>query len=124
MNKSGYLIQNSAGKAVPWHQGGAYIYDPFNQDARNFVWQQVKAGYFDNGIKIYWLDAAEPERFLPDQSGQFYYKLGRDIQIGMAFPLFHQQTFFDGVTAAGAAPITFAKCLGRNPKVRYCSMVR
>jgi len=104
MTKDGYLVHDKQGNQPGFH-GGQFLYDPFNDDARTFVWNQVKAGYYDNGIKIYWLDASEPERYLPDQSGQYYYKLGRDLQIGMAFPLWHQMTFHDGLISAGETDV-------------------
>jgi len=104
MSSSGYLVHDSQGNQPPFHVGD-YIYDPFNSDARKFVWDQVKAGYYDNGIKNYWLDADEPERFFPDASGQYYYKLGRDLQVGMAFPLMHQQTFYDGLRSVGETEV-------------------
>jgi alpha-D-xyloside xylohydrolase len=110
MKNDGYFVHDASGNQPAFH-AGTYIYDPFNADARKFVWTQVKAGYYDNGIKMYWLDADEPERFTPDQSGQYYYKLGRDLQVGMAFPLMHQQTFFDGLHSVGETDVLL---LSRN----------
>jgi len=104
MRTAGYLVHDKNGNQPGFH-GGQYLYDPFNNDARTYVWNQVKAGYYNNGIKIYWLDADEPERYLPDQSGQYYYKLGRDLQVGMAFPLMHQQTFYDGLRSEGETEV-------------------
>ena len=40
-----------------------YVYDPTNPAARQFVWDQVYKGYFQNGIQTFWLDADEPETF-------------------------------------------------------------
>jgi alpha-glucosidase (family GH31 glycosyl hydrolase) len=104
MNAAGYFVHDKSGNQPGFH-GGQYLYDPFNPAARNYVWNQVKAGYYNNGIKIYWLDADEPERYSPDQSGQYYYQLGRDIQIGMAYPLWHQQTFHDGLISEGESEV-------------------
>jgi len=43
------------------------------------------------------LDADEPERFAnPNQSGLYDYYLGRDLQVGMAYPRMHQQGIFEG----------------------------
>ena len=38
-----------------------YIYDPTQQAARQFYWQNLHKGYYQNGIKVFWLDASEPE---------------------------------------------------------------
>ncbi len=42
---------------------GIYIYDPTIPAARQYVWDQVVKGYFNYGIKVWWLDADEPEQF-------------------------------------------------------------
>ncbi|KAL6055995.1 Alpha-xylosidase [Balamuthia mandrillaris] len=99
MKERGFLVKNAKGEAWPCYAGSNYVYDPFHPDARAFVFQQLKSGYYDHGIKVYWLDADEPERKLPDQSGEYYYHMGRDLQIGMAFPRVHQQMVHDGLTS-------------------------
>ena len=39
----------------------------------------------------------EPQRFVPDRSGQYYYNTTlRDLQVGMAFPRMHAQMVHDG----------------------------
>ena len=38
-----------------------YIYDPTQEDARKFYWQNLHKGYYQYGIKVFWLDASEPE---------------------------------------------------------------
>eukprot|EP01121_Diplochlamys_sp_Union-15-3_P010816 TRINITY_DN3075_c0_g2_i1.p1 TRINITY_DN3075_c0_g2~~TRINITY_DN3075_c0_g2_i1.p1 ORF type:complete len:673 (-),score=107.54 TRINITY_DN3075_c0_g2_i1:44-2062(-) len=106
MKANGYLVTDSKGDAYPFHSP-QYLYDPFNSAARQFVWQQVKKGYYDYGIKVYWLDASEPERSTPDASGTYYYKLGRDLQVGMAYPFMHHQTFHDGLKSVGETDIIF-----------------
>jgi alpha-D-xyloside xylohydrolase len=42
-------------------KGNTIPYDPTFPEARKFVWSVVKRNYFDKGIKIFWLDEAEPE---------------------------------------------------------------
>jgi alpha-D-xyloside xylohydrolase len=95
MEAAGYLVKNRTGQAYPFHP--PYLYDPFNPAARQFVFKQLHAGYYRHGISVYWLDADEPERFTPDQSGQYYYHSGRDLQVGMAYPRMHQQMVWDGL---------------------------
>jgi hypothetical protein len=38
-----------------------YLYDPTQQSAREYVWSKLQSGYHQYGIKIFWLDASEPE---------------------------------------------------------------
>lgn len=50
MFKNGYFVKNSTGAQTPFV--GLYIYDPFNPDARKFVFDRLVAGYVSNGIKV------------------------------------------------------------------------
>jgi alpha-D-xyloside xylohydrolase len=75
-------------------------FDATNPEARSFVWDQVKKNYYDKGIKIFWLDEAEPEYRVYDFDNYRYY-LGPDIQIGNIYPLMYAKAFFDGMYAAG-----------------------
>eukprot|EP00026_Physarum_polycephalum_P004802 Phypoly_transcript_04826.p1 GENE.Phypoly_transcript_04826~~Phypoly_transcript_04826.p1 ORF type:complete len:360 (+),score=30.47 Phypoly_transcript_04826:971-2050(+) len=72
-----------------------FVYDPTVPAARQFVWDQVYKGYFQNGIQVYWLDADEPETFsnYPNKT----YSLGPQEFIGMMYPYYHVQTFYDGL---------------------------
>jgi alpha-D-xyloside xylohydrolase len=38
-----------------------YIYDPTHTAARKYYWSRLQQGYYKHGIKIFWLDASEPE---------------------------------------------------------------
>ena len=42
---------------------GIYVhyYDSTHPDARKYIWEKVRQGYFQSGIKTFWLDACEPE---------------------------------------------------------------
>lgn len=35
------------------------MYDAFNGDARQFLWDNLKAHYYDKNIRSFWLDADE-----------------------------------------------------------------
>jgi alpha-D-xyloside xylohydrolase len=76
-----------------------YVYDPTNPAARLFVWDQVDKGYLQNGIQTYWLDADEPETFsnYPAKT----YSIGPQEYVGMMFPYFHVQTFYNGLRSNG-----------------------
>ena len=37
------------------------FYDATNPEAREYVWDQLRANYYKYGIKLFWLDACEPE---------------------------------------------------------------
>ncbi len=42
-------------------EGGTVHYDATNPRARDYVWNKSKTNYYDKGIRVFWLDEAEPE---------------------------------------------------------------
>lgn len=42
------------------YMGNTIQYDPTNPEAREYVWGKAKKNYYDKGVKIFWLDEAEP----------------------------------------------------------------
>ena len=70
-------------------------------DARKWWWSEVKKGYFDYGIEVFWLDAAEPEQMNGSPPGSAF-STGSFDRAGMMFPYYHTQTYYDGMSAAGS----------------------
>ena len=62
MLSNGLLIRQDRSwrASVEW-QGGTVHFDATNPEARKYVWEKAKAHYYDKGVKIFWLDEAEPE---------------------------------------------------------------
>ena len=64
-----FIIRNKLGSAAQMYfvdnhaEDGIYLhyYDSTHPGARKFIWEKVKEGYYQYGIKIFWLDACEPE---------------------------------------------------------------
>ncbi|MDX2082007.1 MAG: glycoside hydrolase family 31 protein [Terrimicrobiaceae bacterium] len=79
-------------------------YDATNPAARDYLWQKIRAGYFDKGIKVFWLDACEPEMKPADHSN-VRYSAGNGLAVGCIYPLAHQQAFFDGLRSEGETEI-------------------
>jgi alpha-D-xyloside xylohydrolase len=98
MVEKGYLIRTDRGSRTVLL--GATHFDATNPNARKYIWSKVKQNYFDNGIKIFWLDEAEPEYSLY-QFDIFRYHLGPDLQVGNIYPKMYAQAFFDGMKEAG-----------------------
>jgi alpha-D-xyloside xylohydrolase len=62
MLENGYLIRTDRGiHTAHDFQGQTVYFDPTNPDARKFVWDTVRKNYYKKGIKVFWLDEAEPE---------------------------------------------------------------
>jgi alpha-D-xyloside xylohydrolase len=101
MLENGYLVRTERGMRIALDfQGNTIPFDPTNPAARKYVWSIIKKNYFDKGIKIFWLDEAEPEYRVYDFDNYRYF-LGPDLQIGNVFPVEYARTFYEGQMAAG-----------------------
>ncbi|RPI92784.1 MAG: glycoside hydrolase family 31 protein [Chloroflexi bacterium] len=110
----GYITRNKVG--TPAHvyfidnqaEKGIYVqfYDPTHPGARQFIWEKVKQGYYQHGIKIYWLDACEPE-ILPMNPENLRFHAGDGEAVANIYPLHHVQGFYEGMKAEGEQDILF-----------------
>jgi alpha-D-xyloside xylohydrolase len=99
MREKGLLVRTERGIRICMdYQGNTVHYDPTNPKAREFVWQKAKKNYYDKGIRIFWLDEAEPEYSVYDFDN-YRYHLGPNIQVGNVYPALYAKTFFDGMKA-------------------------
>lgn len=101
MLSRGMLVRTNRGiRATMQFVGDTLFYDATNPEARDFVWNKVKENYFDKGIKIFWLDEAEPEFHAYDFDNYRYY-MGSCLEIGNIYPVMYAKTFFDGLKNEG-----------------------
>ena len=101
MLEKGYLIRTERGFRTGLNFEGATIhYDATNPNARKFLWEKVKTNYYDKGIKIFWLDEAEPEYSVYDFDNYRYFR-GTDLEIGNIYPVEYARTFYEGMQAEG-----------------------
>ena len=101
MLEKGYLIRTERGYRVgQFFEGNTLFYDATNPGAREFVWEKVKKNYYDKGIKVFWLDEAEPEYMAYDFDNYRYY-LGTDLEVGNIYPLEYARTFYEGMEREG-----------------------
>jgi len=101
MEEKGYLIRADRGHRISMNFLGDTIhYDATNPEARQYVWNKVKENYYKYGIKLFWLDEAEPEYTYYDFDLYRYY-LGPVAEIGNLFPQHYARTFFDGMQTEG-----------------------
>ncbi|MDR1060796.1 MAG: glycoside hydrolase family 31 protein [Clostridiales bacterium] len=101
MREKGYLIRVDRGQqiAMTFH-GNTIHYDATNPGARKYLWEKVKNNYGRYGIRLFWLDEAEPEYGFYDFDAYRYY-LGPNAQIGNLYPLLYARTFYDGMAEGG-----------------------
>jgi len=101
MKEKGYLIRTERGFRIGMDfQGNTIHYDATNPKAREYVWEKAKQNYYDKGIKVFWLDEAEPEYTVYDFEN-YRYHLGPNVQIGNIYPAMYAKTFFDGMKEEG-----------------------
>ena len=81
-----------------------HLYDATHPEARRFLWKKLSEGYVDHGIKIWWLDACEPEA-IPQDVRNMRFHLGSGTEIGNIYPLLHAQAVYEGMTETGETEI-------------------
>jgi alpha-D-xyloside xylohydrolase len=101
MQEKGFLIRTDRGHRIAMNVHGYSIhYDATNPGARQYVWDKAKKNYYDYGIKLFWLDEAEPEYTYYDFD-LYRYHLGPNVEIGNLYPMLYARGFYDGMTAEG-----------------------
>ena len=101
MLQSGYLVNTDRGVRITMEfMAPTVFYDPTNPDARAFIWAKAKKNYYDKGVRIFWLDEAEPEYTVYDFDNYRYFE-GTNAQIGNIYPVMHAKAFFDGMHREG-----------------------
>lgn len=101
MKENGYLINTERGFPVGLRCFSDTLhFDATNPEARKYVWGKIKKNYYEKGIKVFWLDEAEPEYSIYDFDN-YRYHLGPNVQIGNLYPKCYAQAFYEGMEEAG-----------------------
>jgi alpha-D-xyloside xylohydrolase len=79
------------------------FYDPTNPRTGEFVWSLVERNYLIRGIRVFWLDACEPE-LNPAQPGNLSLYAGPGAEVASIYPRDNARLFADGMAAAGREP--------------------
>ncbi len=104
----GLLISNEQGTAVHsnWPERGVSswigvaFYDPTSAEARQYIWDQVEKSYYQAGVRVFWLDACEPE-MRPYHPAALRYAAGAGPEVANIYPREHARAFYEGMTARG-----------------------
>ena len=98
------------------------FFDATNPRARQYVWEKCKKNYYDYGIRIFWLDEAEPEYGTYDFKN-YRYQLGSNQQVGNVYPQMYSRCFYDGMVEAGQEnPVNLVRCAWAGSQ-RYGALV-
>ncbi len=76
------------------------FYDPSNSAARDYLWQKLRENYYDLGIRVFWLDACEPE-VRPGHTQNVRFHAGPGPAVANRYPGDHARCVYEGMRAAG-----------------------
>lgn len=112
MLEKGLLIRSERGfRHVMDFQANTTHFDATSPAAREYVWARAARNYGQYGIRLFWLDEAEPEYHTYDHD-HWRYHLGPSLAVGNIYPRSYSQAFYEGATAGGGAGGRFQ---GRGP---------
>lgn len=94
MEEEGLLTRSEKGSRMTQLWDACFA-DMTNPATRSFVWSELKKNYYDKGIRIFWLDEAEPE-FTKYEYSNYRYWRGSDLEIGNLFPKNMQRWLMKG----------------------------
>lgn len=105
MSDNGYLVRTDrgCGDHMTW-MGNTIFYDATHPGARKFVFDKCKKNYYDKGIRIFWLDEAEPE-YGPYDFDNYRYYAGPALQCSNIYPVMYAKGFYDGLKEVGEKEI-------------------
>ncbi|HEU0256359.1 MAG TPA: TIM-barrel domain-containing protein [Microbacteriaceae bacterium] len=76
------------------------FYDPTNPATREYVWSLIEKNYLRRGIRVFWLDASEPE-LTPAQPANLSLYAGPGAETVSLYPKENARLFAEGMAAAG-----------------------
>ena len=79
---------------------GVSIYDSTNPAARDYIWGQVEKNYHKAGIRVFWLDACEPE-MQPNYPASLNFAAGPGLEVANLYPREHARGFYEGMVGCG-----------------------
>ncbi|MFD0775342.1 TIM-barrel domain-containing protein [Streptomonospora algeriensis] len=112
MLRRGLLVATEQGPPVhaDWADKGVdgkvqvSFYDATNPQAREFVWDRIQRNYHDLGVRVWWLDACEPE-IKPGHQHNLHYHAGPGAEVANIYPAEHARGFYEGMRAAGESEV-------------------
>ncbi len=112
MLDAGYLIASEAGAPhhADWPDRGSTVrlpvsfYDSSNPDARHYLWEQLRANYYRYGIKVFWLDACEPE-IKPGHVDNLRLAAGPGAEVLNRYPTDNARAVYEGMHSVGETEV-------------------
>jgi alpha-D-xyloside xylohydrolase len=79
------------------------FYDPTNPRTRERIWSVIQRNYHALGVRVWWLDACEPE-ILPGHMANLALHAGPGAEVAGIYPRENARLFTEGMAAAAASP--------------------
>jgi len=123
MLQQGLLVRAEYGEQVGMRfVEDSMFFDATNPRARDYVWKKIKKNYYDYGIRVFWLDEAEPEYGTYDFK-QYRYHIGPGSQVTNIYPQYYSRLFYEGMVAQGQEnPVNLVRCAWAGSQ-RYGALV-
>ncbi|MBO4298738.1 MAG: glycoside hydrolase family 31 protein [Clostridia bacterium] len=123
MKQQGLLMRADYGEQVALRfMEDAMFFDATNPRAREYVWNKCRRNYYDKGVRIFWLDEAEPELGSYDFR-HFRYHAGSGQMVGNLYPQCYSRAFYEGMIQAGQEnPVNLVRCAWAGSQ-RYGALV-
>jgi len=96
----------------------SHLLDSTHPEARKFLWSKLRGNYYRHGIKVWWLDAIEPEMAVYDHDNVRYHA-GNGLEVGCLYPMYQQQALYEGMKSAGEKEIITVGRAGFAGSQRY-----
>jgi alpha-D-xyloside xylohydrolase len=79
------------------------FYDPTNPRTRQRVWNLIEQNYLSLGVRVFWLDASEPE-LNPAHPANLTLHAGPGAEVAGIYPRDNARLFAEGMATAGQPP--------------------
>ena len=111
MMERGLLIRTERGAAQTYdYQGDCVEIDPFNPEARQYIWDVCRKNYYDLGIDGFWLDNSEPDYGVYDFENYRYYS-GSALSCSNLYPQLFSRAFYEPMAAEkGIEAVNLLRC--------------
>jgi len=105
MDRRNLLVATNRGIDVQmWFGGPSRFVDATNPEARQFLWEQCRQGYGRYGIRLFWLDEAEPE-FGKQDWDAWRFHAGQGDEVANLYPQHFSRAFYEGLRADGVEDV-------------------
>ncbi len=78
--------------------------DVTHPGARKALWSKLKKNYWDLGVRMFWMDEAEPE-IEPLEYNNIRYYMGNGEEVSCLYPYYFAKTIYDGQIESGQTEI-------------------